>query len=321
MTRLVDINEAVAAAPAGALLIDRGSLGLLKFTGATRQDLIHRMSTQVVNGLTAGQGTATILTSDIARMIDRLRLYVGEDFVYAVTGEQNGDAIARYLMRFVFFNDDFHIADLSAATAVLGVYGGGARPGLARALGIDPDWPLHHWRPLTWQGTTLSLHRTDPVAGDGYLLLCPAGSQSALWQALVEGGLLPAGEDAFDYLRIAAGQPRFGREITSDYIPLEANLWADVSFAKGCYIGQEIIARMESRGRLAKRLVRLRPHAPVTAGSEIVAGDRPAGVITSAMDGPLGPVALGYIKTAILAAEEPAALTSDGIPLTLLAGD
>jgi aminomethyltransferase len=88
--------------------------------------------------------------------------------------------------------------------------------------------------------------------------------------------------------------------LTGDYIPLEAGLWDDVSFNKGCYIGQEIIARMESRGKLAKKLMKLRPSAPVAAGATLRANGKTAGTITSAAVGPDGPVALGYVKTAVL---------------------
>jgi aminomethyltransferase len=117
---------------------------------------------------------------------------------------------------------------------------------------------------------------------------------------LLNQGLVVADEAAFDYLRIEAGLPRYGRELTLDYIPLEANLWADVSFSKGCYIGQEIIARMESRGKLAKRLVKLRPSAPITAGAAITADGKTVGTITSVAEGWGGFVALGYVKTAVL---------------------
>ena len=130
--------------------------------------------------------------------------------------------------------------------------------------------------------------------------MCQMGDKESLWQELIEGGLVAIDEAAFDYLRIQDGQPRFGRELTEEYIPLEANLWADVSFNKGCYTGQEIIARMESRGRLAKKLVRLLPEAPVAAGAELSAAGKKAGRITSAAVGPDGPVALGYVRTTLL---------------------
>ena len=121
MNELVTLEEAVNAAATNAIVVDRSNLGILKFTGKSRLDLIHRMSTQAVTNLTSGQGAATVLTSDIARIIDRIILYASSEAVYCLTGENNGDFIARYLMRFVFFNDDFHIQDLSKETAIFGV--------------------------------------------------------------------------------------------------------------------------------------------------------------------------------------------------------
>ena len=88
--------------------------------------------------------------------------------------------------------------------------------------------------------------------------------------------------------------------MTQDYIPLEANLWADVSFKKGCYIGQEIIARLESRGKLAKRLVRLSLKSSAEPGVEITADGKKVGSLTSVGSGPAGILALGYVKTAVL---------------------
>ena len=300
MNEPMTLEEAVAAAATHAIVVDRSNLGILKFTGKSRLDLIHRMSTQAVTNLSSGQGAATVLTSDIARIIDRIILYASSEAVYCLTGENNGDFIARYLMRFVFFNDDFHIQDLSKETAIFGVYGQKAGERVAAAGFPEVDLPLHHWRQAQLNGLTAYLHRTDPVAGDGYFVMAQLADKETLRQRLVEAGCVPADEAAFDYLRIASGLPRFGHELTQDYIPLEADLWADVSFKKGCYIGQEIIARMESRGKLAKRLTPLRPSAWVEPGTELttVAGKK-AGQITSAAAGPNGIVALGYVRTAV----------------------
>jgi aminomethyltransferase len=306
----VSIDAAYHAVHENAIYVDRSNLGMLKFTGETRQDLIHRMSTQNVLDLQSGSGTATILTSDIGRMIDRLLLYASSDAVYAITGENNNDNVARYLMRFIFFQDDFQVTDLSADTTIVAVYGSGAA---ARLAGIAPDaatLPLHHWREKTIGDATVYLHRTDPIAGAGYLLTCEASARDLLFEHLAEAGLTAADDEAFDYLRIEAGLPRFGHEITSDYIPLEAGLWDDVSFSKGCYVGQEIIARMESRGRLAKKLVLLRAARPIPSGAEIEADGRSAGIITSAATGPAGILALGYVKTKAL--EEAGAALSVG---------
>jgi folate-binding protein YgfZ len=284
------------AAHETAVLTDRSELGILKFTGETRLDLINRMSTQAVLGLKDGEGAATILTTDVGRIIDRLILYTTNDSVYTLTSENNGDAIARYLMRFVFFNDDFQIEDLSGKTAVFGIYGPQASTKLSEAGFPETDIPLHHWRQAEVAGVDAYLHRTDPIAGDGYFVMCQESDRDTLWQHLVDSGLVIADADAYELLRIESSRPRFGHELTQDYIPLETGLWDDVSFSKGCYIGQEIIARMESRNRLAKKLVKLAPSAPVEAGSPLTANGKNAGTLTSAA----GSAALGYVKTAVL---------------------
>lgn len=306
INQTVTLDEAYEAAHAGAILVDRSDLGMLKLSGATRLDLINRMSTQKVDQLKSGEGAATVLTSDIGRIIDRLILYAAGESVYALTGEANAANIARYLMRFVFYNDDFQVEDLSATTAVFGVYGRMAAARLGELFDGAADLARHHWRQLELDGRPAYLHRTDPIAGDGYFVMADASDGPAIWARLA-AGLPTASPEVYEYLRIESGLPRFGRELSLDYIPLEANLWADVSFNKGCYTGQEIIARMESRGRLAKQLVRLRADAPLTAGAELTADGRVVGSVTSAGVGPAGPLALGYVKTAALQAEAPLA--------------
>ena len=309
------INPTVyEAAQQTAVFADRSQLGVIKITGESRLDLLDRMSTQAVKRLSSGAGTATILTTEIGRIIDRIILYASSDTVYALTSEEHADQLAGYLMQFVFFNDDFHMEDVSAETAVFAVYGPRADE-MLQTLGFpEVDLPLHHWRQVTLNDLTLYLHRSDPIIGHGYYLMGRADDKEAMRQLLLDHGFLFADEAAFDYLRIRAGLPRFSHELTLDYIPLEANLWEDVSFNKGCYIGQEIIARLESRGRLAKQLIKLAPVQPVTPGTDILANGKTVGTITSAAVGPDGSVALGYVKTAVLPTDE-----SD--PPALYAGD
>lgn len=310
--------EVYNAAHAAAVLVRHERRGMLHLAGKSRLELIHRMSTQALTQLKSGEGAATVLTTDIGRIIDRPILYAASDSVCMLVGEGHAEALARYLMRNVFFNDDCQVRDISSETAIWGVYGPCAGELLAAAGFPEVDLPRHHWRQATIDGATAYLHRTDPVAGDGYFVTAGRADEAAVQAALLAAGLVPVDDAAYDYLRIESGRPRFGRELTLDYIPLEADLWDDVSFAKGCYIGQEIIARMESRGKLAKRLVRLRPAAAIAAGVEIMAGEKPAGTITSTADGPGGPVALGYVRTAAL--DEGQALSAAGIILTLLMG-
>ena len=300
---MVDMTTGYQMAHEGAVVVDRSALGMLKFTGETRLDLISRMSTQKVLGLKGGEGAGTVFTTDIGRIIDRLLLYTSSDTVYALTGENNSDTIARYLMRFVFFQDDFHIEDVSAETQIFGVYGKQAQTLLANVGFPEVELPLHHWRQAEIDGVTLYLHKTDPIAGDGYFVMCGVDVAEQVLEKLTDAGIGEISAETYHYLRIESGVPAFGAEMTGDYIPLETDLWDDISFNKGCYIGQEIIARMDSRGKLAKKLVRFSAESPIEAGTEIMANGKKAGSITSAADGTNGAFALGYVRSKPLSAE------------------
>jgi aminomethyltransferase len=310
------LNEAYRAAHESAVLVDHDRRGLLKLTGANRLELIDRMSTQAVKSLRPGEGAATVLTTDIGRIIDRIIVYAADDHALILTGEGHADALARYFMRNIFFNDDVQLRDTSAETAIYGIYGPRAVE-LLTGAGIEAaGLPLHHWRPATAGGVAATIYRADPVAGDGFVLMAGATDHDRIEVALSAAGIAPVDDAAYDYLRIEAGRPRFGHELTLDYIPLEAGLWDDVSFSKGCYVGQEIIARMESRGKLAKRLVRLRTDASLAAGTEVTSAGRPVGTITSAANGPAGPLALGYVKSVTL--DTGAELTAGGVSLAVI---
>ena len=331
--------EAYQAAHEAAVVVDLSARGLIELKGRSRLDLIDRMSTQAVKELAEWQGAATVLTTDIGRIIDRVMLYASDDRILMLTGEGHADALVKYLRRNIFYNDDLQVTWLGGLL-LLGVYGPRAGEMLAE-VGLETEaLPLHHWRvssipiinaqlaPIDPGGGLpraqkieafelfCMIFRADPIAGDGYYLLFQPEHAEQLFTLLSLVGFTLIDEETYDYLRIEAGRPRFGRELTLDYIPLEAGLWDDVSFSKGCYTGQEIIARMESRGKIAKRLTRLRPASPVAAGAEIVANGRPVGTITSAADGPAGPVALGYVKTAVL--DEGLELKVGNVALTIV---
>jgi len=305
------------AARSGAILVDRSELGYLLITGETRLDLLNRMSTQKVDRLRKGEGAATILTTDIGRIIDRLILYSDEDAVTCLTGAGNSENIARYLMRFVFFMDDFHIKDRSQQTTILAIYGPEAPQILGNFIDDPSSIPLHHWREVEIVGSSARLLRSDPIAGHGFFITCAVEDKASVQSALISSGAITSDQPTFEYLRVESGVPLLGSELTSDYIPLEAGLRDDISFNKGCYIGQEIIARMDSRGKLAKRLVRLTSESPIFAETEIRSGEKRAGTVTSAANGPAGPLALGYVKSSFL--ENETALSVNGVPITVIA--
>ena len=145
MSQTIIDHEGYKAVRETAVLTDRSDLGVLRIKGKTRLDLVNRMSTQKVDSLQSGEGAATVLTSDIGRIIDRLHLYATTETLYALTSENNGEKIQQYLQRFVFFNDDFHMQNISKETFVFGVYGPQAGSCLAAAGFPEATFPLHHW--------------------------------------------------------------------------------------------------------------------------------------------------------------------------------
>lgn len=256
--------------------------GRLRLTGNTRLDFIQRMSTGDMRGLAAGQGRSTVFTTPIGRMVDHAVALAEPDSVLLICGGGNQRRLTRWLGKYILFNDDVRVVDESDALPMLGIFGPDAD---AWAETVQPGasgWPLH-----THRG---GLVKARPLQGAGYYWI---GQNAPITQP-------PSSPGDYEALRIAAGYPAYPNEINEDYIPLEAGLLEAISFTKGCYIGQEIIARMESRGQLAKKLARLRmidqSDAPAQAGDRLLADGAEAGVITSVS--PVGDAALGYVRSA-----------------------
>jgi len=126
---------------------------------------------------------------------------------------------------------------------------------------------------------------TRDIGGSGFDLIVSAQGAATVWQALSDRGqaygVSLCGEEAYEMLRVEFGVPRFGRELTEEYNPLEAGLETAISWTKGCYIGQEVVARLDSRNKVSKLLVGLwlEPGPVPEAGSPIEAPDHPGSII------------------------------------------
>jgi aminomethyltransferase len=148
----------------------------------------------------------------------------------------------------------------------------------------------------TWDGG--AAWRVERPVGGGVMLLLAreAASRGAeLWNGTEDA------QRAYQILRIEAGLPEIGSEIKDDSLPLEVGLVGAVSFTKGCYIGQEIIARMESRGRLAKELLGVHAEAELAPGEAIHQQGRTVGSVTSATRSPrYGPIGLASVRPSAL---------------------
>jgi tRNA-modifying protein YgfZ len=280
-----------------------------------RAALLHRLSTNELEKLQPGQGTRTVLTTPIGRMIDLLTVYnlpdADDPRLLLVTSPNQGAQTFKHLKKNIFFNDKLTLENASPNLAQYTLYGPQASATLA-ALGAQgfADLPRFAIRRLEVAGIAAYVARDLPIGGEGWQLFVPAEQLASLQHALHEAGALLLDEPTYDILRVEHGYLAYGQELSLEYIPLESNLWDAISFSKGCYVGQEIIARMESRGRLAKVLRGLRFGDSVASAqsSDLEIGSLPqklavagkeAGDLTSLVHSPThGLVGLGYVRSA-----------------------
>src|SRR5258708_11787954 len=278
-------------------LFDRSQQqGRLELVDRDRLGLLPRMSTNDFQNLQPGEGRSTVLTTALARIIDRVIVYNRGETALLVT---NQPAVVRaWLQKHIFFQDKVKIRDVSSALGQLELYGPQASE---IAEGFAPgvrNLPLHHFIETELLGQSALIAKSFPFGGEGYSIIIAAAAIDALKAEILKSADIMLGDDnQYEMLRIQAGLPGAGHELTEDYIPLEANLWDSVSFTKGCYIGQEIIARMEGRNRLAKTLVSLQLPAVVPIGASLADSERTVGSVTSIATRDDGTVIrLGFVK-------------------------
>jgi aminomethyltransferase len=310
------ISAGYSAALEGAALYDEPAAGRIFMRGRDRADLLHRLSTADLLRLRPGQGTRTVLTTPIGRTIDLLTVHALEDALLLSGSPGQGPPVFAHLKKNIFFNDQVTLEPAGRSYGQLALFGPRAGALLAQLGGVSFDeLPLHHTIGVDLAGAPVLVARRLPIGGQGFTLYIPAEHVEKVRAALLEGGAAPLGAEAFDILRIERGYSVFGRELGQDYIPLETGLLDAISFTKGCYVGQEIIARMESRGRMAKQLRGLRLEigdwrlagtsnlqsliSNLQLPAKLEVDGKDAGDLTSVAASPrLGPLALAYVRSA-----------------------
>jgi folate-binding protein YgfZ len=154
---------------------------------------------------------------------------------------------------------------------------------------------------MTWNGIGISVTRMASKIAQTYEIWLAAGNAPKLWDALIVAGAKPVGTDALEMFRVAAGVPRYGVDISDKYIPQETEQFHALHFSKGCYLGQEIVERVRSRGAVHRHFAGFKIDGPAPqAGSEAQVEGKKVGEITSALRVPVNgdekTLALGYIR-------------------------
>jgi folate-binding protein YgfZ len=297
-----DVEAQVRALREGCGLLDRASVGVLDLTGADRQRFLHGLVTCEVKGLAPGAGAYGFFTSVKGRVLadvvvlalaDRLRLELppgGEDEIAAHLGK-------------------YRIADRVewAAPAAVPLTLAGPRAAEALAAAGAPEPPAEPWGSVgaTVAGAAVVLVRQGQLGVDAVTLWVGAAEAAALSAALLAAGepygLAPVGVEAAEVVRVEAGVPRFGRDYGPDHFPQETGVEGAVSYTKGCYLGQEVVARIHYRGGVHRALrglalADLPGGGPPPTGAPLLHEGRPAGAVGSAVRSPAhGPIGLAIL--------------------------
>jgi folate-binding protein YgfZ len=283
------------AALSGAAYYVRREGGYLRLSGSTRLDFIQRQTTNDVTLLSDDRAVTTVLTTSTARILDVWQMVQEDDSVGIITLPGNASSTASFLQGKIFFMDDVAVEDRSEAVAQIELIGPEIGSllqdfGLPELLSPDQVCPIE----IMGVGGRVVGQRANM---GGALLLVPSAGAQKVVAALEETGVVLLAPASVDTLRVEAGLPAPGTELTEDYTPLEVGLDYAISDSKGCYTGQEVIARQLTYDKVTRRLVGLRLQAPVSAGAVVSVEGRSVGVVTSYADSPrFGSIALAYVK-------------------------
>jgi folate-binding protein YgfZ len=288
--------EEYRTAREGVALSDRSSYGRLRIRGKDALDLLNRLSSNKVIDLPRGEGASTVLTTSKGRIIDLLLVINMGDELLVITSPQTPAKVIEWLDLYTF-GEDITVEDISAETALLSLTG----PGAVDLLGADaPTLPLYGVGQVSIQDMQLPMIRTDALGTISYDLLTTASQAEKVWDDLVQAGAVAVGEEALEMIRVEQGVPRYGREMGEEFNPLEAGLDSSISYVKGCYIGQEVVLRLNTYKKVQKHLmgIAFEEGMPETATHLEVEG-KDVGSLTSVVDSPLlgHALALGYVKS------------------------
>jgi aminomethyltransferase len=272
-----------------AAWMDLSGRGKIAVRGDDRVRLLHAMATNNIEGLASGGGCYTFFLNAQGRILGDANLFRMPDTLLLDTEPETLVKLREQLAGHVIA-DDVVLEDATGGIATLAVEGPFAADSMAV---IGAPWPSAAWDIAEWGVRRVA--RVDSTGAGGCFVFTPVGEEQELIRRLGEAGVVEAAAADARLVRLEHGKPRYGEDFTEDYVPHETQLLHAVHFNKGCYLGQEIVQRIRSRGHVNRLLARLLIDAEVAPepGAPL-----PGGAITSAAFSPaLGKVvALGYVR-------------------------
>lgn len=281
----------------GAAVLERPDVRTLRLVGPDRVRFLNGMISNDVETLVPGAGMIAVKTSNRGRVEGVLRVRASAEYLEMELLEVVADKVRQTLSKFIIM-DDCAISDVSASRDVAAIYGKDAASVLSRA-GLAPPSPELAPHAFFSRPDGVVIIREAMLGLDGYELQAPAGQGAAIVQRLLDAGARRASWPDLDVARVEAGVPLDGRELDEDTIPMEARLERALDMKKGCYVGQEVIARATNLGGVKHIMVGLvfSGEAPVAAETPLFSGETRTGEVCSVVYSPAlsAHIGLGFV--------------------------
>lgn len=290
-----ELSQDYKAALEEVVFYPQPEAGYLRIAGEDRVNFIQRQTTNDVHLLQPPRALLSVLTSPVARILDVFYLLDEVDAIGTLTLPGFAHKTADFLKSRIFFMDRVTVKDFSKSIAQYDLFGPQAQ-NLLQRLGIQAP-ALNQVSDGEIDGKRLRILALEKCFGPGYRLILAASDGETVETTLRQNGALCLSADSFEALRVEIGQPQADKELSEEYTPLEAGLFSAIADGKGCYTGQEIIARQLTYDKVTQQLCGLRLSELTPAGERIYAEGKPAGTLTSFAHSPrFGPIALAILK-------------------------
>jgi folate-binding protein YgfZ len=294
-----DFTPEYAALTTGVGIVDFHDRTQIELTGIDRAAFLHNFTTNDIRNLKPGQGCETFLLDVRGHTVGHVLVFCTPDSLVLDTVPGQAERLTNHLNRYLI-RDKVEIFDRSEDWSELLIAGAGTEVLLQRFLESAPIGPLDH-QPARLAGQPIWLRRVEFAGMDGFLIAGVAEVIDGVGIALSLDGATVCDAAAFEAVRIEVGFPWFGVDITEKNLPQEVDRNTKaISFTKGCYLGQETVARIDALGHVNKllRSLRFSNEAVPLPGTQLQTGGAVVGEVTSAAFSPMlqAPLALGYVR-------------------------
>jgi folate-binding protein YgfZ len=284
-------------------LYDLSSRAQVALTGSDRVRWLNGMVTNNIRDLATGHGVYAFLLNPQGHILADVYAYNRGESLLVDVDQSLLEKVLQIFDHYIIM-DDVEVANLSETMSSLGMAGPQAKS-VMQAAGVEvPPLQALQFTNIASKGFDLTVVRTDNESVESYELHIASGNLAALRDELLNAGAKPVSELALELLRVACGIPHYGQDIRERDLPQETEQARALHFSKGCYIGQEIVERIRSRGAVHRKFAGFLVDGPLPSpGTKVQSDGKDVGEVTSAATLPLGSgeraVALGYIRREI----------------------